>query len=49
LTVLGPVGFYLANKVGAGMLYTLGVVWPWAVGLLGLYAAQADFRRSDIV
>lgn len=49
LTVLGPVGFYLANKIGAGMLYTLGVVWPWAVGLLGLYAAQADFRRADIV
>jgi ABC-2 type transport system permease protein len=49
LTVLGPVGFYLANRIGAGGLYLLGVSWPWAVGLLACIAASLHFRKADLV
>ena len=49
LTVLGPVGFYLINRVGAGWLYTLGVGWPWAVGLFSWLLASLTFRKADLV
>lgn len=49
LTALGPVGFYLTNKVGAGWLFTLGVAWPFAVGALSWAAASLSFRRADLV
>jgi ABC-2 type transport system permease protein len=49
LATLGPVGFYLANHVGAGGLFALGVVWPSAVGLGGWLLAWLAFRRGDAV
>ncbi|MBK9035787.1 MAG: ABC transporter permease subunit [Myxococcales bacterium] len=49
LTTLGPVGFYLANKIGPAALYLLGVVWPAAVGVGSWTFAYASFRRSDLV
>lgn len=49
LTVLGPVGFYLANRIGPTWLYGLGVAWPWVVGGLSWAAASVSFRRADIV
>ena len=49
LTVLGPVGFYLANHIGAGGLYLLGVTWPWAVGVLAALAGSLHFRKADLV
>lgn len=49
LTVLGPVGFYLANRIGGGGLYLLGVSWPWAVGVLAWIAASLHFRKADLV
>jgi ABC-2 type transport system permease protein len=49
LATLGPVGFYLANHVGAGALFALGVAWPAAVGLGGWLVAWAAFRRGDAV
>jgi len=49
LTVLGPVGFYLANRIGTGGLYLLGVSWPWVVGLLACTAASLHFRKADLV
>jgi ABC-2 type transport system permease protein len=49
LTVLGPVGFYLANHLGPAALYALGVAWPWMVGLLAFGAASLSFRRADLV
>ena len=49
LATLGPVGFYLANHIGAGGLFALGVVWPAVVGLGGWLVAWLAFRRSDAV
>ena len=47
--MLGPVGFYLANRIGVGGLYLLGVTWPWAVGALAWTAASLHFRKADLV
>ena len=49
LSTLGPVGFYLAQKVGDGALYALGVVGPLAWGSLAWLAAFFHFRRTDLV
>ena len=43
LSTFGPVGFYLANRVGGGALFAIGVAWPAVVGL----GAYLGFRRSD--
>lgn len=47
LSLLGPVGFYLANRVGAGALQALGLVWPALVGSAAWLAALATFKRQD--
>ncbi len=49
LSALGPVGFYLANKVGAGALLALGLAWPALVGVAAWLVALRSFRRADIV
>ena len=49
LGTYGPVGFYLANRVGTGALYAIGVAWPAVVGALTAFAAYRKFRRSDRV
>ena len=49
LSVLGPVGFYLTNTLGAGALYLLGVVWPALMGFLVWLFALNNFRRADLV
>jgi ABC-type transport system involved in multi-copper enzyme maturation permease subunit len=49
LATLGPVGFYLANQVGAGALLALGLAWPLAVGAGAWAFGWARFRRGDLV
>jgi hypothetical protein len=49
LSALGPVGFYLANTVGAGALLALGLLWPAALGAGAWLVALWSFRRADIV
>ena len=49
LSVLGPVGFYLSNRIGAGGLFTLGIVWPAVLGIAAWLVALRSFRRADIV
>jgi ABC-2 type transport system permease protein len=49
LSALGPVGFYLANKIGAGALLALGIAWPLTVGAAAWALALRHFRRADIV
>ncbi len=49
LSTLGPVGFYLANRLGANLLLALGLVWPTLFGGLCLAAAVKSFRSSDLV
>ena len=49
LATLGPVGFYLANRVGANALVALGIGWPVAAGAAALAFAWWRFRRGDLV
>jgi ABC-2 type transport system permease protein len=49
LSVLGPVGFYLSNQIGAAGLFTLGIVWPTALGVGAWLIALRNFRRADLV
>jgi ABC-2 type transport system permease protein len=49
LSVLGPVGFYLANRVGSGALFVLGVAWPVVLGAASWGLAAWSFRRGDVV
>ena len=49
LSVLGPVGFWLANTLGARWALFLGVGWPVAVGALALLVARRNLRRCDLV
>jgi ABC-2 type transport system permease protein len=49
LTTLGPVGFYLANRIGAQALFGLGVAWPATVGIASWLLAWRRFRRGDVV
>lgn len=49
LTVLGPVGFYLANRIGPQPLYLLGVAWPLLAGSLAWAVGLSQFRRNDLV
>lgn len=49
LSAFGPVGFYLANRVGGSALFALGVAWPIVVGLGAWAIAYLGFRSSDRV
>lgn len=49
LASLGPVGFYLAHRIGPTALYALGVVWPVAVGASTWIFAWNAFRRGDLI
>jgi ABC-type transport system involved in multi-copper enzyme maturation permease subunit len=49
LSTLGPVGFYLSNRIGAPALLALGLAWPSALGLLAGGLALARFRHADLV
>jgi ABC-2 type transport system permease protein len=47
LAAFGPVGFYMANRLGAGALLLVGVAWPALVGTAAALGAYLGFRRSD--
>jgi ABC-type transport system involved in multi-copper enzyme maturation permease subunit len=49
LATLGPVGFYLANRVGGDALFALGALWPALLGGLAWLVAWWSFRRGDAV
>ncbi len=49
LGVLGPVGFYLANRIGTGWLFALGTLWPLVVGLMAWLLAWRSFAKGDAV
>ncbi|HEY5948262.1 MAG TPA: ABC transporter permease subunit [Kofleriaceae bacterium] len=49
LGTYGPVGFYLANRIGTGALFAIGIAWPAFVGLSTATIAFLRFRRSDRV
>ena len=49
LGTLGPVGFYLATRLGPAKLFAVGVAWPVVVGALAWTLALRTFRRGDVV
>jgi ABC-type transport system involved in multi-copper enzyme maturation permease subunit len=49
LATLGPVGFYLANRLGAERLLALGIAWPAGVGACAWLLAWRSFRRGDAI
>lgn len=49
LSTFGPVGFFLANRVGSGGLLALGIVWPLLLGLTAWVWSLGAFRRRDLV
>lgn len=49
LSILGPVGFWLSNRVGANALFALGTAWPATVGFLAWLLALRSFRDGDLV
>lgn len=49
LSVLGPVGFYLANRIGAFGLLLLGLLWPAVLGSLCFAIGARRFRNRDLI
>lgn len=49
LSTFGPVGFFLANKVGATGLLLLGLGWPLLLGATAWTWSLAAFKRRDLV
>lgn len=48
LSVLGPVGFFLANRLGTHWLLVLGLGWPLVLGALAWCTALFRFQRGDL-
>lgn len=49
LSVLGPVGFYLAHRLGAGWAEVIGILWPALVGTTSWLLAARRFSERDLV
>jgi ABC-2 type transport system permease protein len=49
LSVLGPVGFWIANTLGSRMSLAVGTLWPLFLGVLALGLAARRLRRMDLV
>jgi hypothetical protein len=49
LSTFGPVGFFLANRVGATGLLAIGIGWPLLLGLTAWVWALGAFKRRDLV
>ncbi len=49
LSVLGPVGFWIANALGATKALLVAVLWPAALGTAGVLLAARNVRRGDAI
>lgn len=49
LSTFGPVGFFLANKVGSTGLLWAGIGWPLLLGVTAWTWSLGAFRRRDLV
>ncbi|MDX1649213.1 MAG: ABC transporter permease [Myxococcota bacterium] len=49
LATLGPVGFWIATRVGREALLALGVGWPLVAGAGAFALAWLRFRRDDLI
>lgn len=49
LSVLGPVGFWIANTLGQTGALLVGVGWPLVLGTLALWLARRAVAKADLV
>ena len=49
LATLGPVGFYIANRLGNSALLMIALVWPLVLGLTCWWSGLRSFRRHDLL
>lgn len=49
LAALGPVGFYLASRLGSGALLAVGIAWPALFGAVAWTVGFLSLRRADLV
>jgi ABC-2 type transport system permease protein len=49
LSTFGPVGFFLANKIGGTAMLWVGIGWPLLLGLTAWSWSLGAFRRQDLV
>lgn len=49
LSTFGPVGFWLANRIGSTGLFLLGTCWPLLLGATAWLHALSRFRNRDLV
>jgi len=49
LSVLGPVGFWLANAYGPHLALVIGIGWPLTLGALATMLAHKRLTRMDLV
>lgn len=49
LSVLGPVGFWIANSLGPALTATVGIAWPLALGSVATLLAARRVERMDLV
>jgi ABC-2 type transport system permease protein len=49
LSVLGPVGFWLATTLGPRLILAVGVGWPVVLGAAALCASIRHLNRADLV
>lgn len=49
LSVLGPVGFWIANTLGAAKALLVAVAWPALIGTVGVLLAARNVRRGDAI
>jgi len=48
LATLGPVGFFLVERLGDARILALGIGWPLVFGALVWWAARRSFERGDL-
>ena len=49
LSILGPVGFWLATTLGPRLTLLVGVGWPVVLGIAVVSAAIRRLNRADLV
>jgi ABC-type transport system involved in multi-copper enzyme maturation permease subunit len=49
LAGLGPVGFFVANRLGDRLLFALGTAWPAIAGSLAWWIGRTRFACDDLV
>jgi ABC-2 type transport system permease protein len=49
LSVLGPVGFYVANVLGASKALLVAIAWPFVLGTLAALASLRRVCRGDAI